>query len=177
MRLLLFCADILLTANQTTLNDTEVEHDLGDREAKMREVEAMLREMRHRSSATQRGVAEREKTEAEKRKDTKASTVWSCFSLIFCEDTPPAPTSHTLSFCLCHSYVLSVSHSLSLSLCLSLSLHLCVSPSIPLSLPPYLSPPPLQCSSVWTSSWRRGGSRTTPRPSGSESVWASSTSR
>ncbi|XP_075883000.1 laminin subunit alpha-5 isoform X3 [Nelusetta ayraudi] len=58
--------DILLTANQTTLNDTQVEHDLGDREEKMREVEAMLREMRHRSSATQKGVAEREKAEAEK---------------------------------------------------------------------------------------------------------------
>lgn len=56
-------------ANQTTLNNTEAEHDLGERERKMREVEAMLREMRHRSSAAQRGVAEQERTEAEKRKD------------------------------------------------------------------------------------------------------------
>lgn len=64
-----FVADILLTANRTTVNDTEVEQDLGEREEKMREVEAMLREMRNRSSAGQRGVAEREKAEAEKRKD------------------------------------------------------------------------------------------------------------
>lgn len=51
------------------MNDTEVEQDLGEREEKMREVEAMLREMRNRSSAGQRGVAEREKAEAEKCKD------------------------------------------------------------------------------------------------------------
>lgn len=69
------CTDILLMANQTTLNGTEVDQDLGEREAKMREVEAMLREMRQRNSSTQMGIAEQEKAEADKRKDTTASTI------------------------------------------------------------------------------------------------------
>lgn len=120
-----FCADILLTANQTTLNDTKVEHDLGDREEKMREVEAMLREMRHRSTATQRGGAEREKAEAQKRKDTTASPVWSCFSLMFVK-------IHLLHQHLSHSLSLSVSRTLfhSLSPCTSPSLFLlCSAPA------------------------------------------------
>lgn len=56
-------------ANQSLLNDTEADQDVGERETKMRAVESMLREMRHRSSAVQKKVADREKTEAEKRKD------------------------------------------------------------------------------------------------------------
>lgn len=70
-------------ANHTTLNNTEVDQDLSEREEKMREVEAMLREMRQRNSSTQRGGAEREKAEADKRKDNSASTVLLCFSLMF----------------------------------------------------------------------------------------------
>lgn len=124
-----------MTANQTTLNDTEVEHDLGEREEKMREVGAMLREMRHRNSSTQRAVAEREKAEADKRKDTTASTIGLWFRLMF-------------------------RFFLSLFLTLSISL-----------------PPPIQSSSVWTSNWPHESSRTTPRPSESESVWPSSTNR
>lgn len=62
-------------ANQTTLNGTEVDQDLGGREEKMREVEAMLREMRQRNSSTQMGIAKQEKAEADKRKDTTASII------------------------------------------------------------------------------------------------------
>lgn len=60
-------------ANQSLLNDTEADQDVGERETKMREVENMLREMRHRSSAVQKKVADREKTEAEKRNDPPTS--------------------------------------------------------------------------------------------------------
>ncbi|KAM3618812.1 uncharacterized protein V6R79_025116 [Siganus canaliculatus] len=58
--------EILLLANRSTLNDTEVEQDDEERERKMREVEAMLREMRFRSFPGQKKLAEKEKTEAEK---------------------------------------------------------------------------------------------------------------
>lgn len=53
-------------ANRSSLNDTEAEQDDGERERKMREVQAMLREMRYRSCVGQKKVADREKTEAEK---------------------------------------------------------------------------------------------------------------
>lgn len=56
-------------ANQSVLNDTEADHDVRERETKIREVEKMLREMRHRSSTAQKKMADREKTEAEKRND------------------------------------------------------------------------------------------------------------
>lgn len=109
-----------MTANQTTLNDTEVEQDLGEREEKMKEVEAMLREMRDRNSSTQKSLAEREKAEADKRKDTTASTVWLCFPLMIHED-PPAAAIHSfsLSFSRCVSLSLSFFLSHSYSLCLS----------------------------------------------------------
>ncbi|XP_070695085.1 laminin subunit alpha-5 [Pempheris klunzingeri] len=58
--------DIMLTANRSSLNDTEAEEDIGEREKKMREVQAMLREMRYRSCVGQKKVAGKEKTEAEK---------------------------------------------------------------------------------------------------------------
>lgn len=54
-------------ANQSRLNGTEVDPDDGERERKLQEVEAMLMEMRNRSSSTQRKMADREKKEAEKR--------------------------------------------------------------------------------------------------------------
>nr|XP_046253250.1 laminin subunit alpha-5 isoform X2 [Scatophagus argus] len=58
--------DILLMANQSSLNDTEAERDDDERESKIREVQAMLREMRLRSCVGQKKVADKEKTEAEK---------------------------------------------------------------------------------------------------------------
>ncbi|XP_047186725.1 laminin subunit alpha-5 isoform X2 [Scophthalmus maximus] len=58
--------DILLTANRSSLNDTGAEHDYEERERKMREVQAMLREMRYRSCVGQKKLADKEKTEAEK---------------------------------------------------------------------------------------------------------------
>lgn len=54
-------------ANQSRLNGTEVDPDDGERERKLEAVEAMLKEMRNRSSSTQRKIADREKKEAEKR--------------------------------------------------------------------------------------------------------------
>lgn len=54
-------------ANQLRLNGTEVDPDDGEREQKLEEVEAMLKEMRNRNSSTQRKIADREKKEAEKR--------------------------------------------------------------------------------------------------------------
>lgn len=57
----------MLMANRSSLNETEAEQDDGERERKMREVEAMLREMRYRSCVGQKKVANKEKTEAEKR--------------------------------------------------------------------------------------------------------------
>lgn len=56
-------------SNQSLLNDTDANQDDSNREKKMREVEAMLSEMRKRSSTVQKKVADREKTEAEKRND------------------------------------------------------------------------------------------------------------
>ncbi|XP_036961278.1 laminin subunit alpha-5 isoform X1 [Acanthopagrus latus] len=58
--------DIMLMANRSSLNKTEAEQDDDERERKMREVEAMLREMRYRSCVGQKKVANKEKTEAEK---------------------------------------------------------------------------------------------------------------
>uniref|UniRef100_A0A8D3CNT9 Laminin subunit alpha-5 n=1 Tax=Scophthalmus maximus TaxID=52904 RepID=A0A8D3CNT9_SCOMX len=58
--------NILLTANRSSLNDTGAEHDYEERERKMREVQAMLREMRYRSCVGQKKLADKEKTEAEK---------------------------------------------------------------------------------------------------------------
>lgn len=59
--------DIMLMANRSSLNETEGVQDDDERERKMREVEAMLREMRYRSCVGQKKVANKEKTEAEKR--------------------------------------------------------------------------------------------------------------
>lgn len=59
--------DIMLMANRSSLNETEAVQDDDERERKMREVEAMLREMRYRSCMGQKKVANKEKTEAEKR--------------------------------------------------------------------------------------------------------------
>ncbi|XP_059188801.1 laminin subunit alpha-5 isoform X2 [Centropristis striata] len=58
--------DILMMANRSSLNDTEVEQDDEERERKIRQVQAMLREMRIRSCTGQKKVADREKTEAQK---------------------------------------------------------------------------------------------------------------
>ncbi|XP_056241478.1 laminin subunit alpha-5 isoform X1 [Seriola aureovittata] len=58
--------DILMMANRSSLNDTGGEQDDGDRERKMREVQAMLKEMRHWSHVGQKKLADREKSEAEK---------------------------------------------------------------------------------------------------------------
>lgn len=57
----------MLMANRSSLNETEAVQDDDERERKMREVEAMLREMRYRSCVGQKKVANKEKTEAEKR--------------------------------------------------------------------------------------------------------------
>lgn len=57
----------MLMANRSSLNETEAVQDDDERERKMREVEAMLREMRYRSCMGQKKVANKEKTEAEKR--------------------------------------------------------------------------------------------------------------
>lgn len=57
----------MLMANRSSLNETEGVQDDDERERKMREVEAMLREMRYRSCVGQKKVANKEKTEAEKR--------------------------------------------------------------------------------------------------------------
>lgn len=63
--------DILLSANRSSLNNTEAEQDDEERDRKMREVQAMLREMRHRSHTGQTKLAEREKMEAEKCNQTQ----------------------------------------------------------------------------------------------------------
>lgn len=59
--------DIALLANQSKLNVTTVDPDDDGREKKMKEVEAMLMEMRNRSCSSQRKMADREKKEGEKR--------------------------------------------------------------------------------------------------------------
>ncbi|KAM4563209.1 laminin subunit alpha-5 isoform 2-T2 [Odontesthes bonariensis] len=56
---------IMLMSNQS-LNDTEGEQDIEEAERKMREVQAMLREMRFRSCVGQKKVADKEKMEAAK---------------------------------------------------------------------------------------------------------------
>ncbi|XP_044207309.1 laminin subunit alpha-5 isoform X2 [Thunnus albacares] len=58
--------DIMHMANRSSLNDTDSNQDDGDRERMMREVQAMLREMRFRSCVGQKKLADKEKTEAEK---------------------------------------------------------------------------------------------------------------
>ncbi len=59
-------------ANRSSLNDTEADQDDGERERKMREVQAMLREMRYRSCVGQKKLADKEKTEAGKCKFTRS---------------------------------------------------------------------------------------------------------
>lgn len=56
----------MLAANRSSLNDTEAEQDVEERERKMREVQAMMREMRFRSCVGQKKLADKEKTAAEK---------------------------------------------------------------------------------------------------------------
>ncbi|KAL7397953.1 hypothetical protein ABVT39_002224 [Epinephelus coioides] len=58
--------DLMLMANRSLQNDTEVVQDGEERERMMREVQAMLREMRLRSWVGQKKIADREKTEAKK---------------------------------------------------------------------------------------------------------------
>ncbi|KAM7405319.1 hypothetical protein PAMP_012591 [Pampus punctatissimus] len=58
--------NLMLMANRSSPNDTETSQDNGERERKMREVQAMLREMRYRSCVGQKKLADKEKTEAEK---------------------------------------------------------------------------------------------------------------
>lgn len=58
--------DLMLMANRSLQNDTEVVQDDEERERMMREVQAMLREMRLRSWVGQKKIADREKTEAKK---------------------------------------------------------------------------------------------------------------
>lgn len=56
----------MLKANHSALNHTEADLDFGEREEKMRQVEALLMEMRNRSYAGQKTLADEEKREAEK---------------------------------------------------------------------------------------------------------------
>ncbi|KAM9343060.1 laminin subunit alpha-5 isoform 2-T2 [Pholidichthys leucotaenia] len=63
--------EILLMLNRSSLNTTNNDNDGGDtdaeeREVKLREVQAMLREMRFRSCMGQRRIAERERNETQK---------------------------------------------------------------------------------------------------------------
>ncbi|KAM8862639.1 laminin subunit alpha-5 isoform 2-T2 [Spinachia spinachia] len=58
--------DVMAMANRTSLNDTEAEQDDGEREKKMRAIQAMLREMRFRSCVGQKKLADEEKTAAQK---------------------------------------------------------------------------------------------------------------
>nr|XP_033943330.1 laminin subunit alpha-5 isoform X2 [Pseudochaenichthys georgianus] len=58
--------EILMMANRSLLNNTEAYQDDGERERQMREVQAMMREMRFRSCVGQKKMADREKTEAQK---------------------------------------------------------------------------------------------------------------
>jgi len=66
MFFLVLSIDILKMTNQTSLNASEAEQDEGERERKMREVQAMLREMRNRCVAGQKKLSDKEKMEAEK---------------------------------------------------------------------------------------------------------------
>lgn len=56
---------MLLLANQS-LNETETGQDDEEREMKMREVQAIMREMRLRNLTGQKYLADREKMEADK---------------------------------------------------------------------------------------------------------------
>lgn len=58
--------DVLSMANRSLLNETEADQDENEREKKMREVEAMMREMRYRSCVGQKKLADKEKAESEK---------------------------------------------------------------------------------------------------------------
>ncbi|XP_029011451.1 laminin subunit alpha-5 isoform X2 [Betta splendens] len=58
--------EMLLMANRSSQNDTEDEEDSDKRESMMRQAQAMLREMRYRSCAGQKKLADKEKMEAEK---------------------------------------------------------------------------------------------------------------
>ncbi|KAG7283455.1 hypothetical protein CRUP_035248, partial [Coryphaenoides rupestris] len=55
--------DVMMSMNRSA-NGTETEEDEGERVSKMRQVEAMLREMRFRSCVGQKKMADRERTEA-----------------------------------------------------------------------------------------------------------------
>lgn len=57
---------MMLMANRSDQNDTEVEQDFEERERKMREVELMLKELRSRNFTGHKKVADKEQTEAEK---------------------------------------------------------------------------------------------------------------
>lgn len=59
--------DIVLMANQSKLNITEIDPDDRERESKIKEAEAMLTEMRNRSSSSQKKMVDREKKEAVER--------------------------------------------------------------------------------------------------------------
>ncbi|CAN9515277.1 unnamed protein product [Ophioblennius macclurei] len=59
-------SNMLLLVNRSSANETEAEHDEAERDRKLREVDAMLREMRFRSCVGQKKMADREKAEAEK---------------------------------------------------------------------------------------------------------------
>lgn len=52
-------------ANRSLLNETDTDQDDDEREKIIREVQAMLREMRYRSCVGQKKLAEKEKMEAE----------------------------------------------------------------------------------------------------------------
>ncbi|XP_037629113.1 laminin subunit alpha-5 isoform X3 [Sebastes umbrosus] len=58
--------DVMTMANRSWLNDTEAAQDDGERETKMRKVQAMMREMRYRSCVGQKKMADKEKSEAQK---------------------------------------------------------------------------------------------------------------
>ncbi|XP_022051460.2 laminin subunit alpha-5 isoform X1 [Acanthochromis polyacanthus] len=58
--------DVKLMGNRSLVNETEADQDDEEKETKLREVQAMLREMRYRSCVGQKKMADKEKTEAEK---------------------------------------------------------------------------------------------------------------
>lgn len=64
MILSFFLLGIVLMANQSKLNVMEIDPDDRERESKISEAEAMLAELRNRSSLFQTKMANREKKEA-----------------------------------------------------------------------------------------------------------------
>ncbi|XP_069573485.1 laminin subunit alpha-5 [Brachyistius frenatus] len=58
--------NVMQMVNRSSLNETEGEQDGTEQETKMREVQAMMREMRYRSCVGQKKMADREATEAKK---------------------------------------------------------------------------------------------------------------